>query len=556
MKNKSAVLVICLIFISSFLIQNNVSGKLPENETNTFSINAVTVSESWSFETSGSVESSPTIADIDKDGNYEVLIGSKDNYLYCLNSTGGEVWSFDTQGPISLSSPTVADIDDDDRLEILIPSSSGILWCLDEDGIEEWHFDCSSPFYGSCVVADVDLDDKFEIIVGADNGNLYCLNETGNQQWNYTFDSSSIRNTPTIGDLDQDGFPEIVFASFDSPRVICLDNTGQHLWNYNGSGTFTSSPSIGDVTGDGNYEIVIGSETGALYCLNSTGDELWTHTSTDDYTSTAALVDLEGDGYDEILVGGDDDLFICLNRTGDVVWSYNAGNNIASSAAVCDLDNDGSLEIIFGDEDYSGTNSHNLTCLDDAGNYLWHYTLSDDIYSSPAIGDLDQDGQLEVVFGSGYPGQPSGARNLYCLTLIDSSVAGAMPWGSFHGSMFNVGIKDSDSDMLDDFTETFYGTSVTSNDSDSDTLNDWYEIYYLMTDPTDSDTDSDLMPDNYELAQGFDPLIDDAGDDADTDTLTNLEEYQETTDPHNNDTDADGLLDGVEVHIYSSDPLD
>jgi len=177
MKNKNAIIVISLIFISSFLIQNNVSGKLPENETNTFSINAVTVSESWSFETSGSVESSPTIADIDKDGNYEVLIGSEDNYLYCLNSTGDEVWSFDTQGLIYYTSPTVADIDDDGRLEILMPSASGILWCLDEDGVEEWHFDSSSLFYGSCVVADVDLDGKFEVIAGTFDNYLYCLDD-------------------------------------------------------------------------------------------------------------------------------------------------------------------------------------------------------------------------------------------------------------------------------------------------------------------------------------------------------------------------------------------
>jgi len=78
MKNKSAVLVICLIFISSFLIQSNVSGKLPETDTNTFTADAVTVSELWTYEVGGPITSSPNIADLDKDGNYEVLLSSED----------------------------------------------------------------------------------------------------------------------------------------------------------------------------------------------------------------------------------------------------------------------------------------------------------------------------------------------------------------------------------------------------------------------------------------------------------------------------------------------
>ena len=70
------------------------------------------------------------------------------------------------------------------------------------------------------------------------------------------------------------------------------------------------------------------------------------------------------------------------------------------------------------------------------------------------------------------------------------------------------------------------------------------------------DTDGDGMPDDYEIANGFNPLDpSDAGQDADHDGLTNLQEYQLGTNPHNPDTDGDGVPDGQEVKM-GTNPLD
>ena len=70
------------------------------------------------------------------------------------------------------------------------------------------------------------------------------------------------------------------------------------------------------------------------------------------------------------------------------------------------------------------------------------------------------------------------------------------------------------------------------------------------------DTDGDGMPDDYEIANGFNPLDpSDAGQDADSDGLTNLQEYQLGTNPHNPDTDGDGIPDGQEVKL-GTNPLD
>ncbi len=62
------------------------------------------------------------------------------------------------------------------------------------------------------------------------------------------------------------------------------------------------------------------------------------------------------------------------------------------------------------------------------------------------------------------------------------------------------------------------------------------------------DADGDGMPDGFEIAHGLDPDDpDDATADADSDGLSNLDEYRQATSPLDPDTDDDGMPDGFEV---------
>lgn len=71
-----------------------------------------------------------------------------------------------------------------------------------------------------------------------------------------------------------------------------------------------------------------------------------------------------------------------------------------------------------------------------------------------------------------------------------------------------------------------------------------------------SDSDEDGMDDWWEDLYGFDRFdATDAALNADTDELTNLEEFLNSTDPTSDDTDNDGLSDSEEVNLYLSNPL-
>ncbi|MEP4078378.1 LamG-like jellyroll fold domain-containing protein [Haloferula sp.] len=69
----------------------------------------------------------------------------------------------------------------------------------------------------------------------------------------------------------------------------------------------------------------------------------------------------------------------------------------------------------------------------------------------------------------------------------------------------------------------------------------------------DPDRDGDGMPNAWEVANGLDPDVDDAAGHADTDGLTNLDEFLNGSDPQMDHTDNDGLNDFEEVAI-GTDP--
>ena len=84
----------------------------------------------------------------------------------------------------------------------------------------------------------------------------------------------------------------------------------------------------------------------------------------------------------------------------------------------------------------------------------------------------------------------------------------------------------------------------------------WIQFDFLRLEAKPIDTDDDGLPDVYE--NGFDFLDSaDGGDaalDEDSDTLTNLEEYQIGSAPDNMDTDGDGLNDSDEVRTHLTSP--
>ncbi|HEC76209.1 MAG TPA: DUF11 domain-containing protein, partial [Thermoplasmatales archaeon] len=88
------------------------------------------------------------------------------------------------------------------------------------------------------------------------------------------------------------------------------------------------------------------------------------------------------------------------NVTGNITspsvrWNLPITSFIWSSPAISDIDNDGDKEVVIGSDD------RNVYALNGVnGAEEWHFTTNGLVHSSPAISDIDNDGDKEVVIGS------------------------------------------------------------------------------------------------------------------------------------------------------------
>lgn len=167
-----------------------------------------------------------------------------------------------------------------------------------------------------------------------------------------------------------------------------------------------STPAVGDLNNDGLREIVVGSDTvaGEVYAFYPNGTIIWTFTGTNysNHISSPVLADINDDNRLEVLIGdggnvggGIKGTLYAINYDGSgLVFAYEADSEIWASPAVADIDETGDLEVVFGGIDYD------LTVLNYTGGIKWNYTSSDRFKSSPAIGDINNDGDLEIVAGT------------------------------------------------------------------------------------------------------------------------------------------------------------
>ena len=84
----------------------------------------------------------------------------------------------------------------------------------------------------------------------------------------------------------------------------------------------------------------------------------------------------------------------------EILWWYDLDAPCFGSAATDDIDNDGNLELVFGtyfnDEHVYALNANN-------GSLLWNYDTGGCNDASPVIYDVDLDGELEVIIPASSP---------------------------------------------------------------------------------------------------------------------------------------------------------
>ncbi|EGV27573.1 FG-GAP repeat protein, partial [Thiorhodococcus drewsii AZ1] len=408
----------------------------------------------------------PALADLDGDGDLDALIGNKDGNSLYFENTGSpssaafanaqtDPFGLSVEYPFRYVSPTLADLDGDGDLDALIGNRDGNSLYFENTGSP------SSPAFASAQVnpfglsgvgprssptlADLDGDGDLDALIGNDPGNiLFFLNGT----------PPGVTVAQTDGDtsVTEGGATDTYTLVLDSQPtadvVITLDTTNDQVSvdtptltftnaNWNTPQTVTVS-AVDDSVGEGPHFGVIAhsvSSTDTAYDgLNI--DRVSIQIADDDLPSgaptfqppltnpfglsdvgtfaTPTFADLDGDGDLDALIGNNAGQNFYFENTGstssaafasaqtDPFGLSDVGFN--ASPTLADLDGDGDLDALigdrYGDSFYFENTGSTSSAAFASSAQTDPFELSDARHVvTPTLADLDGDGDLDALIG-------------------------------------------------------------------------------------------------------------------------------------------------------------
>lgn len=304
-------------------------------------------------------------------GKGTLAVGNSDGTVNCLDAaTGTELWK-QNLGGIEWGGVLWADLNGDGQDELIVGTESKGVFALNTEGSKLWeyHGQDDKGLMVKCPLgaADIDSDSKAEIF-GAGRFGPFCLNADGTLRWQ-TDTVDEYPSTVSIADADSDGTPEVYCCSANDNALWRFDaRTGQAVWKRPLTGKADVYPSsciaVGDVDQDGADEIVVGDQTGYVHCFRNTGELLWIFEAGKPTNIGASLGDVDGDGEVEVLAACGDHYLYCLNPEGVLEWKFKAGLRLIYAPTIADVDNDGKTDILFCGSDKT------LRCLTLGGRYV------------------------------------------------------------------------------------------------------------------------------------------------------------------------------------------
>jgi len=219
--------------------------------------------------------------------------------------------------------------------------------------------------------------------------------------------------TPVMADLDQDGRMEVIAADDRYVYVFSLEGVLWSGWPRETGGS-QQHAAAADVDGDGTAEIFVASNLPVprVWGFAPDGTTLPGWPVTLPYVQVGnatcpVLADMDEDGDLDIGVAAETGVsFFDISGAALPGWPYQwpvpVNNPQWSAPAVGDVDNDGHLEVAVGNACYPNWGVH---MIDRTGHVMpgWPKVIKP-VFSSPALADLDQDGDLEIIAQEGDPG--------------------------------------------------------------------------------------------------------------------------------------------------------
>jgi hypothetical protein len=360
------------------------------------------IAESPANQWTGYVNPAVTIANIDTQGMAELLVG---RHVFTLGKdangkliivdrfSGNLMQGLQGQGPV----PCIANLVGDSRQEIIggttvyelpqppagvmkradCPAGAADPFCLGQLTVV-WDGQTvngavaipNAKRDGFCAIADIlgademaapgpqnPLDGKAEVILINDGFLLILNGETGTLRRNVNLNAGIDGGAPNVDDFDGDGFPEVGTALSTRYMMIDLQETSVECpaWpnafsdaqmGLQGNPARNPGPAACATDSDCSAGAVCSPDKKSCVCLHNG----WMRITEDDSSRVTAssVFDFNGDGAAEVIYNDECFFRIYDGTTSEVLFKHNSPSRTRiENPAIADVDNDGNAEIVF-----------------------------------------------------------------------------------------------------------------------------------------------------------------------------------------------------------------
>ena len=413
-------------------------------------------------------ESSPLAIDLDGQGS-AIMVGNHDGKLYGLRgANGADVPGWPRQfAQIVNSSPSAADTDGDGRPEVFVGSENTTNSCgsnglhsFRNDGTTRFIFQaadeaCTAPsISASPALGDVNGDGVVDVTFANTSLKLWSLNHEGivNQGWPFYADDSA-HASAALADINNDGQTDVIIAHGSTEGgpvdhrggiVWAFSGDGRLLWQFRTNEAFRSSPSIGDVDGDGQLDIVVGSgdhwvrrqagvtDATRVFVLNANGTLKWSRDTGAYPIASPTLADFNGDGVLDIAIGTFEGptpgRVLAWKGNGDALPGFprsSLAGVVIGQISTADLNGDGGQDMLVptggGVFAFNGkTGAKMFGLLEGQAGFQ----------NTPLVTDIDANGLLDIIIAGGTPGN-EGKVWRYEMAAGANASLGPLGWHTF-----------------------------------------------------------------------------------------------------------------------------